>query len=292
MPKLRKPVMDGLRSFYELITHFRGVVNDAVRQAEVALVHEDEDEDEDEDIIRLRMVSTELRRRLRDTTGRDPEGDPRIAEGARREAVALGGEPTNDHDDDDGDGMDMTKTDAEGGGLAALMRLLLYESGYEDMLDRGGEEEAGRWRNLGELANLARERSVDELGDFLDQVALVSDVDGLDGQGTRTGSPAQRSAVQLSTIHGAKGLEFSHVFVAGVEEDLLPHYYCADTQDEVEQERRLLCMCRLCSPHPTAPHALAGCPPYLRTSALTCSRDAQTHDSASPNNHLTSQMLR
>ena len=49
-----------------------------------------------------------------------------------------------------------------------------------------------------------------------------------------------RGVVQLSTIHGAKGLEFDHVFVTGVEEGLLPHYYCTDSADEVEQERRLL----------------------------------------------------
>ena len=46
--------------------------------------------------------------------------------------------------------------------------------------------------------------------------------------------------MQLSTIHGAKGLEFDEVFVTGVEEGLLPHYYCCDSDEEIEQERRLL----------------------------------------------------
>ena len=50
------------------------------------------------------------------------------------------------------------------------------------MLERAGDAESGRWRNLGELATLASERRVDELGDFLDQIALVSDVDALDEQ--------------------------------------------------------------------------------------------------------------
>ena len=109
------------------------------------------------------------------------------------------------------------------------------------MLERGGDEESGRWRNLGELAHLAAERDVCELDAFLDQIALVSDVDALDGQGRRRAGQARaRGAVQLSTIHGAKGLEFDHVYVTGVEEGLLPHYYCTDSADEVEQERRLL----------------------------------------------------
>ena len=96
---------------------------------------------------------------------------------------------------------------------------------------------SSRWRNLGELANLASERRVSELDEFLDQIALVSDVDALDGQGRR---PREAGVVQLSTIHGAKGLEFDHVFVTGVEEGLLPHYYCSDSEEEIEQERRLL----------------------------------------------------
>ena len=78
-----------------------------------------------------------------------------------------------------------------------------------------------------------------ELDAFLDQISLVSDVDALDEQGQRKSASA-RGAVQLSTIHGAKGLEFEHVFVTGVEEGLLPHYYCTDDGEEVEQERRLL----------------------------------------------------
>ena len=73
-----------------------------------------------------------------------------------------------------------------------------------------------------------------ELDDFLDQIALVSDVDALDGQGQK---PREKGVVQLSTIHGAKGLEFDHVLVTGVEEGLLPHYYCSDSIEEVEVER-------------------------------------------------------
>ena len=64
-------------------------------------------------------------------------------------------------------------------------------------------------------------------------------MDALDEQGRGRASRA-RSAVQLSTIHGAKGLEFDHVFVAGVEEGLMPHYHCTGTEEEVDEERRLL----------------------------------------------------
>ena len=129
--------------------------------------------------------------------------------------------------------------DPQGRTLASLMRLLLAESGYEEMVRNEGEE-SNRWRNIGDLATLASERRVSELDEFLDQIALVSDVDALDAQGTAAGALARRRAVQLSTIHGAKGLEFDLVFVAGCEEGLLPHYYCTENEEEVEQERRLL----------------------------------------------------
>ena len=128
--------------------------------------------------------------------------------------------------------------DGEGGSsLASLLRLLLTETGYDAMLTAEGEE-SSRLRNLGELVNLASERTVGEIDEFLDQIALVSDVDALDGQGGAT--PKRKDAVQLSTIHGAKGLEFDVTFVTGVEEGLLPHYYCTESLEEVEQERRLL----------------------------------------------------
>ena len=230
LPKLRKDVGEGLRGFYELIMRFRGLVASAtderaaIEAAAAGGTVGGAAAEEEEVAVRLRMVSTEIRRRQRDPIGQDHEGASALA--APLDAAGDGG----------GD-FDSARTSSRG--LDALLKLLLVESGYEAMLEKGGDEESGRWRNLGELANLANERRVDELNDFLDQIALVSDVDALDEQGQRT-SARQRGAVQLSTIHGAKGLEFDHVFVTGVEEDLLPHYYCTDGHDEVEEERRLL----------------------------------------------------
>ena len=274
MPPLRKNVVEALKDFYELIMRFRSIVQEAAADA---AANSTEASQEDDDEVKLRMVSTEIRRRQRDPRGRDPEGRARLAlkDGASEQQELLEdlemldlseeekeeeeerdvliasevnlefvGDDEEEDEEEQGDALVAASRSTEGGGLAALLKLILVESGYEAMLQKGGEEETGRWRNLGELANLASERRVDELNDFLDQIALVSDVDALDGQGT--GSPQGKDprkaggVVQLSTIHGAKGLEFDHVFVTGVEEGLLPHYYCTDSDDEIEQERRLL----------------------------------------------------
>lgn len=107
---------------------------------------------------------------------------------------------------------------------------------YEAMVRADEASGSARWRNLGELANLARGVHASELDAFLDQIALVSDVDALDGHGRK---PKAASAVQLSTVHGAKGLEFDVVFAVGVEEGLMPHYH-SEEEAEVEEERRLL----------------------------------------------------
>ena len=80
-----------------------------------------------------------------------------------------------------------------------------------------------------------RENPDGGLRGFLQDVALVSEVDGLDEDSPR---------VALMTLHASKGLEFPTVFIAGLEEELLPHPLAlADTDDEregVEEERRLL----------------------------------------------------
>ena len=92
--------------------------------------------------------------------------------------------------------------DGDGPSLASLLRLMLNETGYEAMLTASKEDGEGssRWRNLGELANLASERAVWELDDFLDQIALVSDVDALDGHGQRPREHGVRGLVHLFGI--------------------------------------------------------------------------------------------
>ncbi len=117
---------------------------------------------------------------------------------------------------------------------------------YLDWLDEGDDTEtATRQDNVEELVAAARqfeERSPEgSLRGFLEEVALVSDVDGLDAGG----ESGEAGAVTLMTLHAAKGLEFPFVFVTGLEEGLLPHARALGDGDEaddsrgLEEERRL-----------------------------------------------------
>jgi DNA helicase-2/ATP-dependent DNA helicase PcrA len=119
--------------------------------------------------------------------------------------------------------------------LPQLLERLLVDSGYRDHLRDGTPEGEERWANVTELAGLAAEHSDLEppegLTRFLEQVALVSDVDSLDG--TATG-------VTLITLHQVKGLEFPVVFIAGLEEGLLPHIRALEEGESgIAEERRL-----------------------------------------------------
>jgi DNA helicase-2/ATP-dependent DNA helicase PcrA len=115
------------------------------------------------------------------------------------------------------------------------LSLLMEKSGYRDALrmSRDPQDEA-RLENLDEFVAVAREfaRNNPEgtLLDFLTEVALVSDSDGLDdASGT----------VSLMTLHTAKGLEYDAVFLTGVEEDLIPHRISAGEPGGPAEERRL-----------------------------------------------------
>jgi len=113
---------------------------------------------------------------------------------------------------------------------ADLLRLVLDECGYNDMLakDRSAES-AGRAENLSELARAMEE--YETLGDFLEHVSLVMDNDRGDGEDT----------VTIMTIHAAKGLEFDHVFCVGWEEGVFPSQRAIDEGGlaSLEEERRL-----------------------------------------------------
>ena len=120
--------------------------------------------------------------------------------------------------------------------LKQLIEIVLHESGYLQMLHSVDEgtaiENAARLENLGEFVSAAEDftktNPTAALGDFLNHVALITDLDATD---------TEESRVQMMTIHAAKGLEFPVVFVAGMEESLLPHSY-AFSQAEIEEERR------------------------------------------------------
>ena len=119
--------------------------------------------------------------------------------------------------------------------LPELIDRILSDSGYRSMLQDGTPEGEERWQNVVELVGLAGEYADltpgEGLQQFLENVALVSDVDNLDEDAT---------GVTLITLHQCKGLEFPVVFLAGVEEGLLPHIRALEEGDVgVAEERRL-----------------------------------------------------
>jgi len=118
--------------------------------------------------------------------------------------------------------------------LLELLDRLLERTGYAAYVRDGTEEGQSRWENILELRTVARQY-VDlpvetALTTFLEEVALVSDVDNLD---------EKVDAPTLLTLHAAKGLEFPVVFIAGLEEGLLPHSRSMDDPEGMEEERRL-----------------------------------------------------
>ena len=119
--------------------------------------------------------------------------------------------------------------------ISELMKEVLKKSGYEDMLNQEDSKESEmRFENLMEFIGVAMEfenETADAtLADFLDSIALVSDVDKLD---------ESSEAVTLMTMHSAKGLEFDDVFLVGMEDGLFPSKRSIDEVDGIEEERRL-----------------------------------------------------
>ena len=116
--------------------------------------------------------------------------------------------------------------------MSEFFRTLLDRTTMLDVLRAENTPESeGRIENLQELVNAAAEAEErgETLAEFLDHAALVSDADQID----------DRARVTLMTLHTAKGLEFSTVFLAGLEEGLFPHKLSADDAAEIEEERRL-----------------------------------------------------
>lgn len=115
-----------------------------------------------------------------------------------------------------------------------LLDRILESSGYREWLRDGTDEGEERWQNVQELRNVAaayEDMPTDiALPAMLEEVALVSDVDNLDGTA---------DAPVLLTLHAAKGMEFAVVFIAGMEEGLLPHSNSLEDPDSLEEERRL-----------------------------------------------------
>jgi DNA helicase II / ATP-dependent DNA helicase PcrA len=110
----------------------------------------------------------------------------------------------------------------------ASLERLLQITRYKEFLNDGTPEGEARMENVEELQNLSAEFETVE--DFLEHVALVSDVDNFD---------PNADAVTLMTLHSSKGLEFTTVFLTGLEEGLFPHMRALEDDSEMDEERRL-----------------------------------------------------
>ncbi|MGB6877619.1 MAG: UvrD-helicase domain-containing protein [Candidatus Acidiferrales bacterium] len=113
-----------------------------------------------------------------------------------------------------------------------ILEAILSRTGYLDWAEQQDRlDQSSRADNLRELSNAIAEaiEQGETLEDVLDRAALVSDTDAFD----------QTIPVSLMTLHSAKGLEFDHVFLAGLEEGLLPHGRSMNSDNDVEEERRL-----------------------------------------------------
>ena len=120
--------------------------------------------------------------------------------------------------------------------LPEFLSLVLEKSGYlRELQASGTDEDATRIENLQELVNVANEFEPEELdntlGEFLAQVSLVSDIDGMDEIANN---------VTLMTLHSSKGLEFPIVFLAGCDDGIFPSARCSNSLSELEEERRLM----------------------------------------------------
>jgi DNA helicase II / ATP-dependent DNA helicase PcrA len=114
--------------------------------------------------------------------------------------------------------------------LPAFIEKLISRLGYFDYLSDGTIQGETRVENVKELISVAKEQQDMGLSGFLEDVSLVSDLDGVE---------FNNGAVTLMTLHAAKGLEFPYVFMVGLEESIFPHSRALYEQSEMEEERRL-----------------------------------------------------
>ncbi len=143
--------------------------------------------------------------------------------------------------------------------LGELIQDVLEKINFRDYLEDFDEDAQDRMENVEELKNKAA--AFQEVHDdatlslFLEEVALVSDIDQVEGVGSR---------VLLMTLHSAKGLEFSNVYMAGMEDDLFPSYQSLNAEDDsaLEEERRL---------------AYVGITRAKENLTLTCARSRRIH---------------
>ena len=115
-----------------------------------------------------------------------------------------------------------------------LVEHIISDTGYKAMLEADGEEGLARLQNVEELLsnvqNYMEETDEPTLNGFLEDVALISDIDSYD---------PNEDACVLMTFHSAKGLEFDYVYMVGMEESIFPSEQSKYSTDDIEEERRL-----------------------------------------------------
>jgi len=111
-----------------------------------------------------------------------------------------------------------------------LLDLAIKRSGYLAHLDDGSIQSADRIENVKELLSVAETYNELSLEGFLEEIALIADIDNYS---------QESNAVTLMTLHAAKGLEFPVVFIPGAEEGIFPHSRSLFDAEQMEEERRL-----------------------------------------------------
>jgi DNA helicase-2/ATP-dependent DNA helicase PcrA len=114
--------------------------------------------------------------------------------------------------------------------VGALLDQVIKRSGYLQFLDDNSIQAADRIENVKELLSVAESYNELTLEGFLEEIALISDIDNYS---------ESTDAVTLMTLHAAKGLEFPTVFIPGMEEGIFPHSRALFDGEQMEEERRL-----------------------------------------------------
>lgn len=144
-------------------------------------------------------------------------------------------------------------------GLEGLIRDILEMTQYEEYLKENEEDAEDRIENVQELVNKViiyeEENDQPTLGQFLEEVALVAEIDSVQDDNNR---------VLLMTLHSAKGLEFPHVYLAGMEDGVFPSYMTitSDSKEDLEEERRL---------------AYVGITRAMKDLTITCAKSRMIH---------------
>ena len=144
-------------------------------------------------------------------------------------------------------------------GLEGLVKDILEMTQYEEYLKETEEDADDRIENVQELVNKVvlyeAENDQPTLGQFLEEVALVAEIDNVSEDTNR---------VLLMTLHSAKGLEFPHVYLAGMEDGVFPSYMTitSDNREDLEEERRL---------------AYVGITRAMKDLTLTCAKSRMIH---------------